>query len=64
MKRKKEIYEELKKAERDLRELANIVQSDENIPSEDEIHGWVISMNGYISNLEKIKLEVIDFYSN
>lgn len=64
MKRKKELFEELKRLEHELKSLHSIVEDEEYTPSEDEIHGWVIRVNSYISTLEKTKNEVIEFYRN
>jgi hypothetical protein len=64
MKRKKELYDEIKKLEHKLKSIHSIVEDEGYIPSEDEIHGWVISMNSYIAELQNIKKEVVDFYTN
>ncbi len=62
MKRKKQLYEELKAAEHELKSLVSFVKGDETIHSEDEIHSWAIEMNALISNLETLKEEVLEFY--
>jgi len=64
MKRKKELYEEMKIVEKELKELSLIVQDKIFIPSQDEIHGWAIQMEHCINRLEVLKQEVLEFYSN
>lgn len=64
MKRKKELYEEMRIVEKELKELALIVHDEIFIPSQDEIHGWAIQMDNCINRLEVLKEEVLEFYSN
>lgn len=64
MKRKKQLYEEMKHLENEFKELTLIMKENDYIPSEDEIHGWAIKMDVYINNLEMIKKEILDFYRN
>lgn len=64
MKRKKELYEEMKKIQRELKSLNSIVEDENYLPSEDEIHGWAIRMNACITSLEKVKDEVLEFYTS
>ena len=64
MKGKKELYEEIRKLERELKSIHSIVEDQAYIPSEDEIHGWAIKMTSYITALERIKKDVVEFYTN
>ena len=64
VKRKKELYEEIKAIEHELKELNAIVKYDDSVPSEDEIHGWAIRMNACITMLEELRDQVIEFYTN
>jgi hypothetical protein len=64
MKRKKQLYEELKAAERELKELTLLVKYEDNIPTEDEIHGWAIRMNACVAKLQLLEKEVLEFYKN
>ena len=64
MKRKKELYDEIRIVEKELKQLACIVDNETFIPSQDEIHGWAIQMDNCISRLEIIKEEVLEFHSN
>ncbi|MDP4143781.1 MAG: hypothetical protein Q8936_04765 [Bacillota bacterium] len=62
MKRKKELLQEIKMLEKELKSLASIVSDESVIPTEDEIHGWSIRMNACISRLEILKEEILEFY--
>lgn len=64
MKGKKELYEEIKRLEREMKSIHSIVEDETYIPSEDEIHGWAIKMTSYITALERIKKEVVEFYTS
>lgn len=64
MKRKKELYEEIRVVEKELKELASIVNNETFIPSQDEIHGWAIQMDYCINRLKVLREEVLEFYSN
>jgi len=64
MKRKKELYEEIRVVAKELKELSSIVQDEMFIPSQDEIHGWAIQMDNCTNRLKVLKEEVLEFYSN
>ena len=64
MKRKKQLYEEIRTIEHELKELSEIVKYDDIVPSEDEIHGWAIRMNSCITVLQELRDEVLEFYTN
>jgi hypothetical protein len=64
MKRKKQLYEEMKALEHEFKELNSIVRYEDATPTEDEIHGWAIRMNAYIQALEELKKEVLEFYTS
>ena len=64
MKRKKELYDEIRVLEKELKELASIVSNGTDIPSQDQIHGWAIKMEHCITRLKILREEVLEFYSN
>ena len=64
MKRKKELYDEIRVLEKELKELASILSNETVIPSQDEIHGWAINMDHCITRLKILREEVLEFYSN
>lgn len=64
MKRKKELYEEFKVLEKELKELALLLKYEDSIPSEDEIHGWAIRMNSCITAMEQLKEEGLEFFKS
>ena len=64
MKRKKQLFDEIKVVEKELKELSSIIDNETFIPSQDEIHGWAIQMDNCINRLEILKEEVLEFYSN
>ncbi|HEY5560866.1 MAG TPA: hypothetical protein VIK72_03760 [Clostridiaceae bacterium] len=64
MKRKKELYDEIKLVEKEIKFLSKFVQEEEYLPTEDELHSWVIKMDVCIKKLEEVKEQVVDFYRN
>jgi len=64
MKRKKELYDEIRVVEKELKQLALIVLDETSIPSQDEIHGWAIQMDHCINRLKVLREEILEFYSN
>ena len=64
MKRKKELHEEFKMLEKELKALSEIVQNDATVPNEDEIHGWAIQMDQLILDMERLKEEAMEFFTN
>lgn len=54
----------MKKLQQELKDLDTIVKYEDNSPTEDEIHGWVIRMNNLVKGLEVLKEEVLQFYKN
>lgn len=64
MQRKKQLYEKMKQLEHELKELSSIVKYEDNIATEDEVHGWAIRMNLLISSLEQLRKEVLEFHTS
>ena len=64
MKRKKQLYEEIKIIEKELKALSSLLYDEGNVPTEDEIHGWAIQMDLCTNNLKKLKEETLEFFSN
>lgn len=64
MQRKKELYENMKQLEHELKDLTTIVKYNDKAATEDEIHGWAMRMGTLINNLEQLKKEVLEFYTS
>jgi len=64
MKRKKELYDEIRLIEKEIKLLSTFVQEENYLPTVDELHSWVIKMDLCIKELEEVKKQVVDFYRN
>ena len=64
MKRKNQLYEEMKIIEKELKALSSLLHDEGSVPTEDEIHGWAIQMDICTNNLKSLKEDTLEFFRN
>lgn len=64
MKRKKQLYEDIKAIQKELKALSSVVYDEGNVPTEDEIHAWAIQIDMCTNSLIKLKEETLEFFRN